>query len=103
LQVPLIVRTILLTYRAFISSSELFDSLSAPYFSTSGESEASKKQRLRICNFVRKWLTSYSYDFDDDPALVLKLRDFTQRMFDEDKSLKALLTNVCARSRFSCG
>ena len=81
------IDTFLLTYRTFISPSELLKKLFERYetgaseISNEGLSEfelenTEKKQkiiRLRVGNVLKRWLTDHFHDFSADPSLVQAL------------------------------
>uniref|UniRef100_A0A6B2KZM1 Ras-GEF domain-containing protein n=1 Tax=Arcella intermedia TaxID=1963864 RepID=A0A6B2KZM1_9EUKA len=81
------VDTFLLTYRTFISSSDLLEKLLNRY--NVGESpglEAEEKEsrkiiRLRVANFIKRWLTQHFHDFDDNPAALNRMREIVDQTY----------------------
>eukprot|EP01132_Coremiostelium_polycephalum_P007683 gene7683-9451_t len=87
----------LLTYRTFITSKQVLAMLTrtyndhAPIDETGGEPErqfqveqenlARKKTRLRICNFLKRWVENFFHDFDSE--LITEYNQFISNCTEE--------------------
>jgi len=82
--VTTIVPKFLLTYRAFMTSQELLEILSTTFNSIQGDSEVEDryKKLIRICNFFRKWTEEQYYEFQLDPSLLNRYRNFVGKILD---------------------
>eukprot|EP01028_Stygiella_incarcerata_P008190 TRINITY_DN349_c2_g1_i1.p1 TRINITY_DN349_c2_g1~~TRINITY_DN349_c2_g1_i1.p1 ORF type:complete len:2015 (+),score=552.66 TRINITY_DN349_c2_g1_i1:127-6171(+) len=60
-----------LTYRSFMSSTDLMQMLIGRFESTSGDDERDSAVRLRVCNAIKHWVDRYFYDFDNLLTIAL--------------------------------
>lgn len=55
--------------------------LSASYLSvTKTEDEKSKAKKLRICNFLKRWMENHYYDFEGDQDLFSEYHVFVEKL-----------------------
>eukprot|EP01102_Stenamoeba_stenopodia_P014624 TRINITY_DN4881_c0_g1_i2.p1 TRINITY_DN4881_c0_g1~~TRINITY_DN4881_c0_g1_i2.p1 ORF type:complete len:1169 (+),score=349.70 TRINITY_DN4881_c0_g1_i2:173-3679(+) len=83
---PAFLVAFLLTYRSFMTPAELFDCLCQrfsrePTNLSSQDLEEWKKNvqipvRIRVFNVIKTWVSTYYYDFAEDPKLVQQLQEF---------------------------
>jgi len=106
--VPEYVVTFLLTYRSFMSPRELLDSLTAHYREALDSASVSHDdqikddlgaKRLRICNFLKRWVEQFFHDFEGDTNLVDAYVQFIEDLnrLNVDKSLASLLEKALTR------
>jgi len=99
------VDTFLLTYRAFTSSKNVMEMLTKTYtehefiqetsqeperqFQIEQENAGRKKIRLRICNFLKRWVELFFHDFDQD--LIQEYNQFITKSKESSALLQRTL------------
>eukprot|EP01114_Cavostelium_apophysatum_P012605 TRINITY_DN2861_c0_g1_i4.p1 TRINITY_DN2861_c0_g1~~TRINITY_DN2861_c0_g1_i4.p1 ORF type:complete len:521 (+),score=136.05 TRINITY_DN2861_c0_g1_i4:171-1733(+) len=106
--IPEFATTFLLTYRSFMKPKEVLDllqtefdrSLPAPGMTDETREELSKR-RIRICNFIRRWVESFYHDFERDTELIEGFHHFVENINqigeEVDKSLANLMDKAMKR------
>jgi son of sevenless-like protein len=102
------VDTFLLTYRSFTSSKTLFTLITGSYptidieayfpsyFQQQQDEEKAKSRKLRICNFLKRWLDNHYYDFEDDTELSQLFDKFIGRL---SASSEDIVINVLRKAQ----
>jgi son of sevenless-like protein len=91
----------LLTYRSFTTPAFVLESLEQGYSQLSQMNNPdSLKCRLRIGNFLKKWITENFYDFEDQNELQDKYRSFVQNICKTDSKLgQSLLSGMDTKQK----
>ncbi len=110
---PTFVRTFLLTYRSFTSPMELLQLMINRFYTPiSDENDmdlrrtVQKPIRLRLFAVLKVWITSYSYDFEDDHDLAVRFERFCKEevaavMPSGSRQLLVLLEKALSREEMS--
>uniref|UniRef100_A0A6B2L305 Ras-GEF domain-containing protein n=1 Tax=Arcella intermedia TaxID=1963864 RepID=A0A6B2L305_9EUKA len=100
--------TFLLTYRTYISPSELMDQLFERYNSPIPEvpedvdpfayQEAKKIIRLRVGNLLKRWLSNHFHDFNENDELLKKLASYVEKTFSlNEKNLASTIIQLSSQ------
>lgn len=80
------VTTFLLTYRSFTKPVTLFNLLKNRFHCSSIKSRKELQPiRLRVFNFLKRWLSQYTYEFTENDDLMELLNDFIHKDMVEAK------------------
>lgn len=99
------VHVFLLTYRAFTTAHEVMDFLIAGYQQVIADTTRAPgeqlKARLRIGNFMKKWVNDNYFDFSADPMLVEKFAQFVHDVMSRNdaKLSESLKTNLMQKQK----
>ncbi|KNC52502.1 Ras guanine nucleotide exchange factor A [Thecamonas trahens ATCC 50062] len=110
---PEFVRTMLLTYRSFLTSEELLEMLGRRLkcpvpmalanddeLAAAFETTVARPVRLRVFSVVKYWMvTHFTYDFSGSAAMNAALDVFEERLCEELPGLGARLVSQLARLR----
>jgi len=94
------VKVFLLTYRSFTSPNQVIEHLMKCYnkfITDSANAETWKPCRLRIGNFLRKWITENSFDFSKDVELQKQYLYFTSIIAQSDSKLSDVINSTLSK------